>query len=93
MKNYLRKLIYNRLLRWLLEETPFGKWINGHKEEIGKVVLFIGAILELASRTYPEFSYIPEAYAFWTLYSGYLLMLLGVTHAEDKELRGIPRKP
>ena len=90
----IRELVLNYGIRTVFERLPILSnllsYLNGHKETLGKVLTFVGAVLVLAKQTFPElaFSLDESQIAFFI---GVLMDLLGKAHAYDKERRGIGR--
>ena len=100
MKDRIRNFIFRYGLRWLLEEFPGLKRLNGRKRLIGNILLFIGSLLELLTRYFgAELPQVVEAQEWWlrtvptlTMVVGAVFDIVGDAHATDKAVQGLGLK-
>lgn len=80
----------NSIRAWLFKKVfsdlpPF-KWIDGHKEEIAKVLTFIFAISAIAAEFFPQYALIiNESVALIATIASALGILVAKVHSADKK--------
>jgi hypothetical protein len=91
----VKEIVLNYGIRTVFERLPIISnalsYLNGHKETVGKLVTFGGAILILAEKAFPGTISVGLDEAQIAFFAGVIIDLIGKAHAYDKERRGIER--
>lgn len=79
-------------IKTIVEKIPVVKtilaYIDGHKTEVGRILMFASALLALVHQQFPEFTLIANTEVYWGAIIGYLITELGLQHQTVKKLEG-----
>jgi len=79
------------IIKTLVERIPVVKtilgWINGHKTQIGRSIMFITALLALVMKYFEaQLPWLANVNIYYTAIAGWLMTELGLEHKALKEL-------
>lgn len=81
-----------KIMRWFAEKFLPLAWLNGHKSEIARILILLGALQEAAAIAYPQYEFLSQTQTIITFCLGYLGLEFGCWHQKDKlerELLGL----
>jgi len=75
------------LFEFLFEDMPIIKWLNGHKTELSRAVMFLSAVIKALQLWFPEYS--PVSPEVFDAQVAMLLSLIGIQVGQmHKEVKG-----
>ena len=80
------------VIKTLVEKVPFLNkimvFIDGHKTDIGRVLMFLSAVLAIVQQFFPEIPHIAEIVTYAGAIIGWILTELGLQHKAVKKIEG-----
>lgn len=80
------------IIKTLVEKVPVLSkvlsYVDGHKTDIGRILMFVSALLAILQQFFPEIPYLSEIVTYSGAVIGWIMTELGLQHAAVKKLEG-----